>query len=324
MTLRRLCSVAMILTMSAACSPAQAEKQSVASWVKGFKQQARAEGISQKVLDEALNGFQPIAKIIRLDRHQPDGTTTFEKYMKSTLPPFRVNKGRKLYQKHRALLNDITEKYGVPGRFIIALWGKETSYGGYTGGYSVPHALATLAYDGRREELFTTELINALKIIDQGHITFKDMKGSWAGAMGQSQFMPTSFLKYAVDYNGDGRRDIWNTEADVFASIANYLSTEGWDDEYTWGRKVTLPKGFDRSLAQLKTFRPLREYQEMGVRTEWNADLPNVDLEAALIFGGKDHGPAYLIYPNYNVILKWNYSRYFATAVGTLADRIAK
>lgn len=324
MTFRKLCAVATIMMVGAVSAPAQAQKQSVESWVAGFKKDARAQGISQKTLDAALVGFQPIAKIIRLDRHQPDGTTTFEKYMKSTLPPFRVNKGRKLYNEHRALLNDISAKYGVPGRFIIALWGKETSYGGYTGGYSVPHALATLAYDGRREEFFTTELVNALKIIDEGHITFKDMKGSWAGAMGQSQFMPTSFLKYAVDYNGDGRRDIWNTKADVFASIANYLSQEGWDDEFTWGRKVKLPEGFDKSLFDLKTFRPLSEYQKLGIRTEWGSELPSADLEAALITGGKGHGPAYLIYPNYNVILKWNYSRYFATAVGTLADRIAQ
>ena len=324
MTLRRLCATAMMLTIGAACAPAEAQKQSVDSWVAGFKAKARAEGISQKVVDEALRDFQPIAKIIRLDRHQPDGTTTFEKYMKSTLPPFRVNKGRDLMKKHKAILDEVSAKYGVQARFIIALWGKETSYGGYTGGYSVPHALATLAYDGRREKLFTDELIHALKIIDAGHITFKNMKGSWAGAMGQSQFMPSSFLKYAVDHNGDGRRDIWNTKADVFASIANYLSQEGWDDEYTWGRKVTVPDGFDKSLFDLKTFRPLSEYQKLGVRTEWGSDLPEADLEAALITGGKGHGPAYLIYPNYNVILKWNYSRYFATAVGTLADKVAQ
>jgi membrane-bound lytic murein transglycosylase B len=307
-----------------AAGSASANTQPVESWVADFKAEARDKGISAALLDDAFKDFQPIEKIIRLDRKQPEGTKTFTQYMESTLPAFRVNKGKELYQANKQLLDTIGEKYGVQPRFIVALWGMETSYGKVTGGFNVPHALATLAYDGRRADFFRDELLKALQIINEGHISLTDMKGSWAGAMGQSQFMPSSFLSYAVDYDGDGKRDIWGTKADVFASIANYLSQSGWNDDVTWGRKVTLPAGFDTKLADIKVFRPLSYYQDAGVRTEWGANLPQTDIEAALMFPGKESEPAYLIYSNYNVLLKWNRSRYFATAVGTLADRIAK
>ena len=243
--------------------------------------------------------------------------------MSTVVAKSRVIKGRKLYRENKKLLDEISAKYGVQSRFIISLWGIETSYGKITGGFNVPHALATLAHDGRRSKFFRKELLNSLKIINAGHITYRNMKGSWAGAMGQSQFMPSSFLAYAVDYDGDGRRDIWSTKADIFASIANYLSKSGWNDELTWGRKVSLPQTFDNGIANIKTFRKLNEWQNKGVRKESGADLPKADLSAALIFPDSSKEHPYLIYSNYNVILKWNRSRYFASAVGTLADMIA-
>ena len=222
------------------------------------------------------------------------------------------------------MLERIAAKYGVQARFIVALWGTETNYGGYTGNFSVPRSLATLAYDGRRAEFFRKELLNALKIIDAGHITLADMDGSWAGAMGQCQFMPTSFLKYAVDYDGDGKKDIWGTRADIFASIANYLSSVGWDPETTWGREVQVPPGFDRKYADYDLKYTIQQWQDAGVRSLGGGDLPlkRGDLQASLVFpGGGDR--VVMLYDNYRTILDWNKSSYFATAVGTLSDRIA-
>ena len=217
-----------------------ADDPAFATWVKELEEDARAAGISEKTIEEALGGLAPLPEVVGLDRKQPETRQTFERYRNRVLSESRVEKGRKLLKEHRKLLNKIAAEYKVQPRFIISLWGIETSFGSFLGGHQVIKALATLAYDGRRSEMFRRELIAALRILDRGDIALEDMKGSWAGAMGQCQFMPSSFLRYAVDYNGDGKRDIWNTLPDVFASIANYLSKSGWDDKYTWGRPVKL------------------------------------------------------------------------------------
>lgn len=184
-------------------------------------------------------------------------------------------------------------------------------------------ALSTLAYDGRRSKYFRTELMNALKILNEGHITPEDMKGSWAGAMGQSQFMPSSFLNFAEDFDGDGHKDIWGTQADVFASAANYLARSGWDDSMTWGREVSIPKGLDtKSLATLKVRKPLSAWQSLGVRQLDGSNLPGRDLSASLVMPDGKTGRAYLVYKNFRTIMKWNRSTYFALAVGRLADGI--
>ena len=207
----------------------------------------------------------------------------------------------------------------------MALWGIETNYGRNTGGFYTIDALATLAFDGRRSAFFREELINALTILQKENMAAGDMKGSWAGALGQCQFMPSSFLKYAVDYNKDGKRDIWDSKQDVFASIANYLKTEGWNSNEGWGRPVRLPKDFDNALADIKSSKTLSEWNKLGVRRLDGKPLPDEDLKASLIMvgEGEDASP-YIVYGNYKVILHWNRSRFFATAVGNLADAIGK
>jgi membrane-bound lytic murein transglycosylase B len=301
---------------------AYANEKPLGLWVQEFKSEAMAQGISEALLEETFQNFTPNPRIIELDRKQPEGTVTFTKYLSNVVTSQRIKEGQRLYIENKALLEEIGKKYGVQPRFIVALWGIETSYGKVTGNFNVPQALATLAYDGRRSDFFRGELLKSLQIIEAGHIHFHQMLGSWAGAMGQSQFMPSSFLNFAVDYNGDGRKDIWNTKADIFASIANYLKTNGWNADLTWGRPVKLPAGFKEALADIKAFRPLSEWRKMGVTQMDGTPLPDRPIKAAVMFPGKPEEGAYVIYENYPVILHWNRSRYFATAVGTLADMI--
>ncbi len=298
--------------------------QPFGAWLQDIKQEALARGISEPLLDKAFNNLQPNPRVIRLDRAQPESTTSFTQYMKNTVNADRVQKGREKKREHAALLQMIGKEYGVQPRFILALWGKETSYGGFTGNHQVIRSLATLAYDGRRSAFFRSELLDALAIVDAGHITLDEMEGSWAGAMGQSQFMPSSFLEFAVDYNGDGKKDIWHDPADIFASIANYLKQSGWRDDLTWGRQVQLPEDFDMRLADGNHWKPLPRWQVLGVRRANGADLPTRNIEAAVTLPSEPHEAAYIIYRNYDVLLDWNRSRYFATAVGVLSDRIGK
>lgn len=292
-------------------------------WVETYKQEAAAKGISKELLDRAFRDLAPNERVVELDRRQPEGTMTFEQYKERIVSQQRVNEGRRKLAQHRDLLNRISAEYGVQPRFIVALWGIETNYGSNTGGFDVIEALATLAYDGRRGEFFRKELTNAFTIINDGHIKLEDMRGSWAGAMGQSQFMPSSFVAYAADGNGDGKKDIWHTQEDVFASIANYLAKSGWKDDQTWGRRVTLPAGFDNSLADIKKSRSLQEWSRLGVRDADGNALPDVDIDASVVFPGEAGGEAYLAYNNFKTVMKWNRSLYFATSVGILSDRLA-
>jgi membrane-bound lytic murein transglycosylase B len=292
------------------------------AWVAALRAEAAAQGISHDILDAALEGVTPIARIVELDRKQPEFTQTFAQYMEKRITAKLAEEGRRHFALNRALLKKVGKKFGVQPRFIVALWGVETRYGTYTGGFPVIAALATLAYDGRRSDYFRGELLKGLTILEEGHIAPADMMGSWAGAMGQSQFMPSSFLNFAVDFDGDGRRDIWTTQADVFASAANYLARSGWRDDQTWGREVTLPDGFDPALADLDVVKRLSAWQALGVRRADGSELPTRDLEASVVLPGGEGGPAYVVYSNYRTILKWNRSHYFAMSVGRLADLI--
>ena len=314
------------LTFTAAlwlnAATAVAQEADFDDWIAAFRAEAAAAGISAAALDSALDGVTPIPRVIELDRKQPEFTQTFDEYLAKRVTEGLAQEGRRLFDEHRDLLQAIGAEYGVQPRFIVALWGAETRYGSYTGGFSVIGSLVTLAHDGRRSQYFRGELLNALKIIDEGHIAADKMMGSWAGAMGQNQFMPSSFLSYAVDYDGDRRRDIWGTEADVFASAANYLKKAGWREDQTWGRKVRLPEGFDHGLADLKVVKRLSEWQALGVRRADGSDLPTRDLPSSIVMPGGATGPAYVVYDNYRAILKWNRSNYFAVSIGTLADLI--
>jgi len=315
--------LALPLWLAAGAAAAQSDDARFLSWLEGLRADALASGISQGTLDRSLVDVAPIPRIIELDRHQPESTVTFEAYQTRIVNATRIKNGRERLAKHRALLDEIGETFGVQPRFIVALWGIETNFGQFTGGFPVIHSLATLAYDGRRSKYFRGELLKALQIVEEGHIDPAQMKGSWAGAMGQAQFMPSSFLNFAHDYNGDGAKDIWNTQEDVFASAANYLKRVGWRDDITWGRKVTLPAGFDASLVSLDVVKPISGWQDLGVRRTDGSDLPARDIPASILRPGGEDGQAFIVYENYRAILRWNRSHYFAMAVGQLSDRIA-
>ena len=308
--------------LAAQALPASAQSLPFAEWLDGFKREATERGIKASTLEAAFARIKPIPRVIELDRKQPEFSLTFRQYMDRVVPAARVAKGRKKLAENRAQLEKIGNQYGVQPNFLVAFWGIETDFGRVTGGFSVVPALATLAHDGRRSAYFRKELLNSLKILDEGHITAKNMVGSWAGAMGQCQFMPSSFLNFAVDQNGDGRKDIWTTKADVFGSAANYLSGSGWKYDQTWGRAIRLPKNFDAKLASLKIKKRLSEWQRLGVRRIDGSDLPTRDLSASIVFTEGPGSEAYVVYDNYRAILKWNRSTFFAVAVGSLADRL--
>lgn len=321
--MKKLLSV--VLGLSLATS-AVANEQSFEQYVEGLKQEALKNGISQQVVDDAFKNVTYKPRAVKADRNQPEKKLTLDEYIPRAVPAWKVKQARKLYQEHYAALKRIGEEYGVQPRYIVALWGVESNFGKFTGGYSVIDALSTMAYDGRREAFFRKEAMAALEIIQQGHIKADDMKGSWAGAMGQCQFMPSSFLSFAADGNGDGKKDIWGTQADVFASTANYLSQSGWDDSYTWGRQVKVPHGIDKSLEGRDEAKGkyLREWSKLGVTRYNGQPLPTLDndIKAWLIMPDDENGRTYLVYNNYNVLMKWNRSYYFALAVSHLADAI--
>jgi membrane-bound lytic murein transglycosylase B len=321
MHLTRFVSLVAALMFWAIATPSLAQPDFTV-WLKELRAEAVRKGISQATIDAALTNIKRIPHVIELDRKQPEFTLTFAQYLKRVVPASRVAKGRRKLNENRKILESVARKYGVQPRFIVAFWGIETDFGRITGGFKVVPALATLAFDGRRSAYFRKELFHALRIIDEGHISAKNMTGSWAGAMGQPQFMPSSFNGYAVDHDGDGRKDIWTTRDDVFASAANYLSRYGWRGDERWGRKVRLPSGFDTSLQGLKVKKPIADWAALGVTLHDGAPLPGKTLQASLIMPGGKGGPAYLVYKNYRVILKWNRSHYFAMAIGRLADQI--
>lgn len=311
-----------------ACLPVLAQAapaEDFATWLQGVRRAALAQGISRATLDRALAGLEPIPHILELDRRQPELTLTFAEYIARVVTPQRKAAARQRFDQNRPLLEAVGRRYGVQPRFIVALWGIETDFGQVTGRYPVIAALATLAYEGRRAAFFRGELMNALLIVERDHIDPATMLGSWAGAMGQSQFMPSSFLRFAVSYDGRGAPDIWHRTADVFASIANYLARSGWRDDETWGRQVLLPQGFDTALAGLALRRPLAAWARLGVRRLDGGPLPQrAGLAASVVLPDGTPQPALLVYDNFRTLLLWNRSDFFATAVGFLADSLER
>ncbi|MGM0433282.1 MAG: lytic murein transglycosylase [Pseudomonadota bacterium] len=292
--------------------------------VTDLRAHAVEQGISESVSTRVLAGIEPLERVIELDRSQPEFTRSFRDYLDKRVTEQRIEKGRALYQERAQLLQRITRETGVPGRYLIAFWGLETNFGSYTGKMPIPRALATLACDQRRSAYFTEELVSALRLIERGDVEAEAMEGSWAGAMGQMQFMPSVYLEHAVDADGSGRVDLWNSVPDALSSAGHLLESLGWNEEERWGREVRLPEGFDYSLAAgLKRERPLSEWRELGIRNAFGGELPQADLEAALLLPSGHEGPAFLVYDNFRVIMGWNQSEFYALAVGHLADRIA-
>jgi membrane-bound lytic murein transglycosylase B len=312
------------LLLLAALAPAQANDLDFSAWLRTLRAEAIAKGISRATVDRALFNIQPIPHVIELDHKQPEFTLTFQEYIDKVVSDSRVEKGRAMMAEHRDLLARVAKTYGVQPQFLLALWGIESDFGRITGDYPVVTALATLAYDGRRSSFFRGELMAALRILDHGYIDLPVMTGSWAGAMGQAQFMPSSYLRYAVDYDGTGHRDIWHSTPDVLASIANYLAQSGWAPGQGWGMEVRLPQSFDHNLVDLEEQKPLQDWATLGVTRLDGGPLPRNGFIASLVEpDGPGMGPAFVVYDNYRAIMKWNHSTFFATAAGLLADRIA-
>lgn len=285
--------------------------------------EARRGGVSEAVLRRAFSSIQPNDKVLELDRRQPEFTQTWEQYRDGRVSQQRVDRGRQAFADNRALLEAIASRYKVSPRVIVAIWGLETNYGGFTGNFNVIEALATLAWEGRRAEFFRKELLAALRILENGDVTPERMRGSYAGAMGHPQFMPTSFEQLAVDFDGDGRRDIWDNRADALASIANYLARHGWQEDERWGREVRLPAGFDPSIAGRNNRRPLRDWVGTGVAAADGSELPPLDMDTAILLPGGAGGQAFAVYGNFNVIRRYNPSDYYALVIGLLSDRVA-
>ncbi|BDX06068.1 lytic murein transglycosylase [Planctobacterium marinum] len=299
-------------------------KPSFEQYIAEFKTEASERGFSRSFLDSAFEDIKFYQRAVSSDKNQPEFKQTLDTYLPKRLPDWKVKRAIALYNEHAEVLNKVAQKYGVQPRFIVALWGVESNFGKLMGSYPVLSALATLAYEGRREALFRKQLYAALTILNEGHISKADFKGSWAGAMGQSQFMPTSFLNYAQDFDGDGKKDIWTNHEDVFASIANFLATEGWDDSATWGRQVKLPENFDYKLSGLarEKMKSLADWQALGVRRMDGRALPDRELQASLIMPDDEKGRIYLVYDNFHTLMGWNRSTYFGASVGHLSDRI--
>ncbi|MCH2089282.1 MAG: lytic murein transglycosylase [Pseudoalteromonas sp.] len=331
--------LAVILLSASLSTSVLAEQKTQADfdiYVAALKKEALEKGYDEALVDQALATAKFKKKVISADKNQPEVKETLETYLPKRVPQWKIDRARKLYKENQEVLEKVAKEYGVQARFIVALWGLESNFGKIQGGHSVIASLVTLAFDGRRETMYKNQLWAALDILKEGHITLDKFKGSWAGAMGQTQFMPTSFNAYAVDYNGDGRKDIWTTEEDAFASIANYLKQAGWNDDLTWGRQVKLPEGFDnanilkrgtKTRSQWLEYwkeseRSLADWQAIGVRKMDGSDLPNVDVTAAMVMPDDVNGRMYLAYDNYKALMHWNRSYYFATSVGYLSDRI--
>jgi membrane-bound lytic murein transglycosylase B len=313
------------------------EQPTFDTWLTALKVEAKEKGFSEQLIQDALNDLAPYPKAIKSDRAQPEFKRTFKNYSTKRLSTWRINTGLKMKKEHHKLLNEVGKAYGVQPRFILAFWGLETNYGTYTGNNDIIRSLATLAYDKRRGKYFRAELFNALTILKEGHIALKDMKGSWSGAMGQGQFMPSSFLQLAQDFNGDGKKDIWHTKADVFASIANYLKHYGWSDTQTWGRQVTLPKDAKSLMQRVRVETPekgcraLRSHSQKLTLTQWNdlgvrrlntQALPYVAMSATLTVPDGVNGDAFLTYGNFRTILRYNCANSYAITVGLLSDKL--
>ena len=294
--------------------------QSFSEWQADFRAQALKAGINPQVFDNAFAGITPDMSVIKADRSQPEFSRPVWEYLDGALSPLRVRNGQRLLEQNAELLSRIEQRYGVDRQALVSVWGMESNFGSFQGNKSVIRSLATLAYEGRRPEFAQSQLIAALKIIQEGDISPDKMLGSWAGAMGQTQFIPTTYETHAVDFDGDGRRDIWNSSADALASTAHYLQSSGWKQGQPWGFEVTLPAGFDYALADGAIKKSVAEWQKLGVKVPASA-AGSEQLSAALLLPAGYRGPAFLVLDNFRAILRYNNSSSYALAVGLLSQR---
>ncbi len=304
-------------------SPRTPADPAFTAWVRSFRKEAVAAGVKASVYDRAMSGLNPDPDVIAADRNQPEFSKPVWGYLESALSDKRVANGKAMLRAHEKALARIEKAYGVDRRIVVAIWGLESAYGQFTGSLHVLRSLATLGYDGRREAFAKSQLIAALKIVQAGDIAPERMMGSWAGAMGQTQFIPTTYLIHAVDFDGDGRRDIWNSADDALASTAHLLSRSGWKTGQSWGYEVTLPNGFDYAEADRSNRRSVAQWRGLGVRMADGGALPAGDdaQSAAILLPAGHRGPAFLVLPNFKAILSYNNSTSYALAVGLLSQR---
>jgi membrane-bound lytic murein transglycosylase B len=301
---------------------ATAARGSFSAFLAGVRAEAARRGISAATIDVALHGIAPDPKVLERDRHQPEFTMTWAQYRALLITEKRIVAGRAAVAQNRALLAAVRGRFDVPPGVITGIWGLESSYGAQIGDFRVVDALATLAWNGRRAPFFRPELIDALRILDDGDITPPRMTGSYAGAMGQPQFMPSSFLRYAVDFDGDGRRDIWTSIPDVLGSIANYLAQSGWHGAATWGQPAIVPAQFNTASAGRETRRPLGEWAREGVRPLGGAWRATAETPTSVLIPDGPTGEAFVVYPHFLAIRRYNPSDFYALAVGLLGDRV--
>ncbi len=314
--------------MFAAVEPVSANtgEANLESCLGGIAGQAVSRGVPQTAVDQALASVRPLPRVLELENRQPEFTLSFGRYLERLVTEERVEQGRVMLSRHGSLLQQISVQYRVQSRFLVAFWALETNFGQNLGSFRTLDALATLACQGRRKDFFSTQLVEALQLVGRGEVTADAMVGSWAGALGNMQFIPSTYQAYAVDHDGDGKRDLWGSLPDAFASAANYLSQLGWNDEQTWGREVRLPANFDWHLVSIETKpetrKSLAEWSRLGVTKADGSPLPRVDIEGAVITPAGHRGPAFMVYGNYTRILDWNRSILYAVAIGHLSDRL--
>jgi len=339
---KRTSSLTLIASLVFGClvfmSPLHAQQQDFDTWLAELKTEALERGFSAASVDLAFSEITPpVQRIINNDRAQPEKIQTYDDYLGARVTAWKEDNGLRRMTEHQDLLANISQDFGVQPRFLVALWGMESNFGTFPITESIFNVLATLAYDQRRAAMFRAQFFSALEILDSGFPDYEVFKSSWAGATGQPQFSPESYLKLAVDYDGDGRKDIWNSEADVLASIANYFKAYGWQDDQTWGRKVTLPAGGEQTLTgnqadgltpdryctsykSLGIWRDLQEWQALGVRSENGNDLPTRSIPAALIIADPGDDQGYLVYRNFCSIMRYNPAFKYALSIGLLSD----
>ena len=289
------------------------------AWRDAFRPKALAAGVQAELFDRAFAGVSPDLSVVKADRSQPEFTRPVWEYLDGAISATRVRRGQALLAQHSGTLTAIEQRYGVDRNVLVAIWGMESSFGQFTGDKSVIRSLATLAYEGRRPQFAEDQLLAALLILQHGDIAPAGMLGSWAGAMGQTQFIPTTFNSHAVDFDGDGRRDIWNSSTDALASAAHYLKASGWKIGEPWGYQVALPTGFDYALADSEVRKTVTEWTEQGLKVP--AVAVRADEQAYLLLPAGHRGPAYLVFGNFRAILKYNNSSAYALAVGLLSQR---
>jgi len=312
-----------ILSILLLVSPlSRAQEHQFSECIADWQRLAIHNGLSTSTIEEVIPSLRHLPDIIGYDRAQPEFIQTFAQYLNKRVTPGRIDRGQELLQEHAEFLAKLTKQYGVPGRYLIAFWGLETNFGRYLGKMPTLSSLATLACDPRRSDYFTDELFAALTLMEQESLSASQMQGSWAGAMGHTQFMPSSYQLYAIDGDGDGHINLWKSEHDALASGANFLKELGWQAEQRWGREVILPTDFPYEKSGLHNRQPLGYWNDLGVTKTSGNQLSSLDLLASIIVPAGHRGPAFLVYPNFHVIMRWNNSESYALAVGLLADQV--